>query len=280
MGAMPTMHDDTTLGAVRLVASDMDYTLLADDGSMPPEMPRRIRELEQVGSLFVAASGRPMYTLKDQFADDIAHMGFISDNGALIAYHDQVIFKSLIEPAAYHEIIRYSGELADGGIIVLCALDGAYVSAEGRVCDDYLSQFFKNIVYVENWDGVEPESNKCSIYYPDHSAEGEPVARFSERFGESYFVTTAGDMWVDVMNKGVDKGSGVSRLCAHLGIDLADALTLGDNFNDIQMLEAAGHGYVVANAADVIKGHANFEAPSNNERGVAQVIDRIVELRR
>ena len=67
--------------------------------------------------------------------------------------------------------------------------------------------------------------------------------------------------------------SWLERLCAHLGASPADAMALGDTYNDIPMLKVAGHSYVVANAEEHMRAHARFVAPSNNERGVAQVID-------
>ena len=82
MTALLTMHDDTALDHVKLIASDMDLTLLADDGSMPPQMFERIKALDSVGVLFCAASGRPSYTLREMFAEVSEHMAMLSDNGA------------------------------------------------------------------------------------------------------------------------------------------------------------------------------------------------------
>ena len=68
----------------------------------------------------------------------------------------------------------------------------------------------------------------------------------------------------------------LNTLCDHLGISTADALALGDTYNDVQMLEAVGHSYVVANAGEHMRAHARFMAPSNNERGVARVIEALL----
>lgn len=62
--------EDKDLGQIRVIASDMDCTLLADDGSMPPHMDALIRKLDAAGITFCAASGRPNYTLAEMFPEN------------------------------------------------------------------------------------------------------------------------------------------------------------------------------------------------------------------
>ena len=82
--------------------------------------------------------------------------------------------------------------------------------------------------------------------------------------------------WIDFMNLGVSKGSGVAHLCRELGIGLADAAAVGDTYNDIPMLSAVGHSFVVANAEKHMHAHADYLVPSNDNRGVATLIDAIL----
>ena len=79
------------------------------------------------------------------------------------------------------------------------------------------------------------------------------------------------------MNIGIDKGSGIRRLAEHAGVSLEDIAAFGDTYNDIPMLEAVGHSYVMGNAADHMHQHGKFLAPSNMEEGVLTVLDRIIE---
>ena len=86
------LEDDLT--NVRLVASDMDFTLLADDKSMPEGMPERILALEEAGMLFAVASGRPLYTLQDLFGASCDHMAFVSDNGGAVSVGNCLLYTS------------------------------------------------------------------------------------------------------------------------------------------------------------------------------------------
>ena len=271
------LEDD--LSGVRLVASDMDYTLLADDKSMPEDMPGRIRALEGAGALFAAASGRPLYTLRDMFPDSWDHMAFVTDNGAAVVCREDVVFKSLIEPATVQALTEFTLE-GGYGLPTVCGLDACYVREQDRRYDDVFRTFYHNIVYVETLDHLAAEVNKFTVYFPEGNAVPMRDEVYAPAWGERLSVTCGGAVWIDIMNQGVDKGTGVERLCEHLGISVADVVACGDTDNDAEMLEAVGHGYLVANAEERMERFADFRIPSNNERGVAQVIDAVLAARR
>ena len=271
------LEDD--LSGVRLVASDMDCTLLADDKSMPEDMPGRIRALEGAGALFAAASGRPLYTLRDMFPDSWDHMAFVTDNGAAVVCREDVVFKSLIEPATVQALTEFTLE-GGYGLPTVCGLDACYVREQDRRYDDVFRTFYHNIVYVETLDHLAAEVNKFTVYFPEGNAVPMRDEVYAPAWGEQLSVTCGGAVWIDIMNQGVDKGTGVERLCEHLGISVADVVACGDTDNDAEMLETVGHGYLVANAEERMERFADFRIPSNNERGVAQVIDAVLAARR
>lgn len=275
MITLPTLHDDD-LSRVKVIASDMDCTLLADDGSMPPHMFERIAALDEVGVIFCAASGRPSYTLHDMFEPVLDHAAYLSDNGAAIACRGGLIFKDLIDVPTYHELIDFS--LADGrGFPTVCGIEACYVERKYRdQWDTTLHKFYKRIEYVDSFDTLTAEVNKYTVFFPNNDGEDIYAETYRDRWGADFTVTNAGKQWIDIMNKHVDKGQGLAHLCEYLGVSMDDALALGDTYNDIPMLKAAGHGYIVANSEDHMQAHANFQAPSNNERGVAQVIDAVL----
>ena len=271
------LEDD--LSGVRLVASDMDCTLLADDKSMPEDMPGRIRALEGAGALFAAASGRPLYTLRDMFPESWDHMAFVTDNGAAVVCREDVVFKSLIEPATVQALTEFTLE-GGYGLPTVCGLDACYVREQDRRYDDVFRTFYHNIVYVETLDHLAAEVNKFTVYFPEGNAVPMRDEVYAPAWGERLSVTCGGAVWIDIMNQGVDKGTGVERLCEHLGISVADVVACGDTDNDAEMLETVGHGYLVANAEERMERFADFRIPSNNERGVAQVIDAVLAARR
>lgn len=93
-------------------------------------------------------------------------------------------------------------------------------------------------------------------------------------------ITTSGAPFVEVMAPGVTKASGLSRLCAHLGIDRQDVLAFGDGANDIEMLQWAGLGIAVANASEEVRNAADQVTDANDEDGVAVVIEDLLAAER
>ena len=271
---------DDDLTNVRLVASDMDFTLLADDKSMPEGMPGRIRALEEADVVFSAASGRPLYTLQDMFPESRDRMAFITDNGAGVVCRGEVVFKDLLDEATLAELVAFTLERAPEAVPVICGLERAVVPAWGRPHDAALRVYYHEILYVDDIRSARVEANKFTAYFPENNSAAAYGERFAPAFGERLSVTCAGVDWLDIMNRGVDKGVGIARLCDHLGVSVSDVVACGDTDNDAEMLETVGHGYLVANAEERMERFADFRIPSNNERGVAQVIDAILAARR
>lgn len=270
---------DPGLASIRLLASDMDLTLLADDKSMPCGLTERIEALTAAGVTFCAASGRPGPTLRQMFPESAHLMGFISDNGAAVAYGEKPVFKSLIDPADYQELI--AATLSEtSGVPVLCGMESAYVLAAHKAHDAQIREYYRTITYLDSFDGLAVEANKYTVLFPQNDSAENFERVFRPRFGERFSVTCAGVEWVDVMNAGVTKATGVEALCAHLGVNIADAAAIGDTDNDTQMLEAVGHSFLVANAPERMRAHARYLAPSNNDAGVIQLIDAILAARR
>lgn len=275
---LQSFENDTNLSNIDVIACDMDFTLLADDKSMPDDMDARITALHDAGITFAAASGRPLYTLSDMFGDLHDRMAFISDNGAAVVCRDEVVFKSIIDPEVVQELTEFTlgREL---GIPTICGLDTCYVRSCDRVYDEVFRTFYYNITYVDSLDRLDAEVNKFTVYIPDATAVPLCESIFRPAFGDRLSVTCGGSVWIDIMNYGVDKGTGLARLCEHLGVAQADAAAFGDTDNDVQMLEWANHSYLMANAEERMEPHARFRAPSNNDRGVAVVVDRILDAR-
>ena len=271
--------EDKDLGQIRVIASDMDCTLLADDGSMPPHMDDLIRKLDAAGITFCAASGRPNYTLAEMFPEIQNQMALMSDNGAAIYCRGKLIYESLIPVEQYQDMIRYT--LADGrGCPTVCGIEACYIRSCDERYDDYFRTFYKKIVYMDDLTELDRDVNKYTVFFPDNNSEEVYRETYRDAWSDRYTVTNAGKMWIDMMNPGVDKGTALAHLCAYLGVDSADSCALGDTYNDIQMLEAAGHGCVVANAEEHMHAHADWLAPSNNDRGVATVIDTILQAQK
>lgn len=273
---LPSYLSDTNLDSIKLVATDMDLTLLADDKSMPAGVDERIDALAKNGVLFCAASGRPALALRESFPAHHQDMALVADNGASVYLRDELVYRDLIDRDLYHEVLALA-TATEGSVPVLCAFDDAYVLERDRCHEDVVSIYYRSITYVESFEELDVDSNKISIYFPGWDSKQKNDEVYSPAFASRLYLTCAGNEWLDFMNIGIDKGSGIRHLAQHLGIDLSDIAAFGDTYNDIPMLDIVGHSYVMANAAEHMHDHGKFLAPSNNEAGVLTVIDHIVD---
>lgn len=273
---LPSYLSDTNLDSIKLVATDMDLTLLADDKSMPAGVDERIDALAKNGVLFCAASGRPALALRESFPAHHQDMALVADNGASVYLRDELVYRDLIDRDLYHEVLALA-TATEGSVPVLCAFDDAYVLERDRCHEDVVRIYYRSITYVESFEELDVDSNKISIYFPGWDSKQKNDEVYSPAFASRLYLTCAGNEWLDFMNIGVDKGSGIRHLAQHLGIDLSDIAAFGDTYNDIPMLDIVGHSYVMANAAEHMHDHGKFLAPSNNEAGVLTVIDHIVD---
>ena len=104
----------------------------------------------------------------------------------------------------------------------------------------------------------------------------DKIDSYRAEIGDEFSYACGGIMWVDIVPDGVSKGTAINKISELTGIGTDEMAAFGDAPNDATMLENVGFGYMMANAVPEMRRHANLVAPSNEERGVLQVIDQIV----
>ena len=265
----------TLMNNIRLIATDMDHTLLTEDGKLPPKIGDYIQRLHNVGVQFTIASGRPIYTLQRLFEKEKNELAYICDNGGAVYVHGKNVYKALIPVADYHEMIRFTDKTVDGHPIV-CGLDAAYIpKADARFLPFYKT-FYANVIQVDDLSTVTTEANKFTIYFPKNNSQDQYDQVFAPRFADRYSVVVSDANWIDIMNPGVNKGQGMRQLGAKLGVHTDQMMAFGATFNDAEMLQTVKYGYRVANANPGIYQYADYVTGSNDDYGVLQVLDQVL----
>lgn len=103
----------------------------------------------------------------------------------------------------------------------------------------------------------------------------EPIYRTEYDNG---YAVRSGDKYLDVVANGVSKGKGMLDMAKKIGIEQNKIIAVGDNMNDISMLEVAGISYAVENAEESVKKIADNLAPSNNGGAIAYIINRLEKI--
>lgn len=259
---------------IRLVASDMDATLLDEHSQLPPDFLPTVRALAEKGILFAAASGRPLYTLTEMFPTLRDEMVFISDNGGAILWRGENLYTSEMAPSGWQKLARCTRQAGDVG--VLCGLESAYVERQYQQYDAVMKQFYTRVDYVDDLTAVQAPADKFTVYLPRGNAQESYDSLYGPACGGEFSVTVAGRNWVDCMNPGVHKGAALTILGQRLGIAPAQMMAFGDTYNDAEMLRTAKYGFLMENGTPELRASVSFLAPSHRDYGVMQMLRQLL----
>ncbi|WP_026960053.1 Cof-type HAD-IIB family hydrolase [Aliagarivorans taiwanensis] len=259
---------------IAFIAADMDGTLLNPDGQLDPEFFDVYQQLSDKGIHFAAASGRQYYSLKQTFAPIAEQMLFIAENGTLVMHQDQELYSCTIAKAEIEQVITEARAI-DGAHIVLCGKRSAYIETQDPKAIAEISKYYHRRESVADLLAVDDEFIKVAICHFD-GTEALVYPSINQHFGQSHQVVVSAAIWLDVMNAEASKGSAIKHLQQTLGFSFEQTMSFGDYFNDVEMLAASYHSYAMANAHPEVKKLARFEAPSNAESGVLQVLKRLI----
>ncbi len=107
---MQTYESDTNIGNIKILAVDMDKTLLTDERVLPQGLDERLDKLADAGIVFCPASGRPAPKLEEMFESIKNRLAFCPDNGACVIYRGSYIYKSNIDVALYQQVLARASE--------------------------------------------------------------------------------------------------------------------------------------------------------------------------
>ena len=284
---------------IRLVAVDMDGTLLDDEKNFPPGLDELLDHLEQRGVVFVPASGRQVWTLIDMFPERPG-LTFIGENGAIVMRDGREISSAPLDLATVRESVRLVRQYAlprpgataaredagegslrenfDGGLVV-CGKNCAYVERTDEAFLAAVAPYYTRTQCVDDLMRVIDEIeqgriDEAIIKLAVYSA-GDVTALADQtlgRFARSHQFAISAANWADLQDRGVDKGRALRALQDYLGVTPGQTAVFGDAGNDLSMIAQAEFSFAMENASADVRAAARFLAPSNNEAGVVKVL--------
>lgn len=228
---------------IRLIASDLDGTLLDQRGHLPEGIFDMIRALIARGIHFAAASGRQYGNLRRLFAPVAQDMDFICENGALVVAQGEQKAEWFPRDEA-DEIVH--DILCAGMELLISAPETSYMlsSASRAFTDDIFYRLRNTCTIIQAPSEVTGECIKISGFHPDGVFSLAPPIQ--EKWRGRLHCDVAGLKWLDFTL--ANKGSGIAALSEKLRIPLSDIAAFGDQFNDESMLELVGHPFIMAHA--------------------------------
>ena len=259
---------------IKLIASDMDGTLLDSRKRMPQGFADAVRALKRHGVSFAIASGRQYHALRRDMEALVPDILFIAENGALIMENDRQLFIDPLPTQALGTILRAARGLS-GVYAAVCRAGCALVerSASPAFIDSMTMYYASTQVVDDLEEACRGLTDVCKVaFYDDGDAATHEYPALRKALPDTLSVILSGEHWVDIMKPGVHKGRAMESLMAQRGLTPDECMAFGDYLNDLELLRAVGESYAMDNALPEVKQAARHIAPSNDEDGVMRVL--------
>lgn len=263
---------------IRMIACDMDGTLLDDNHQVNPQFWPLVKELKARGIVFCPASGRQYYTLRDRFADIADDLFFIAENGTFVMRQGIEVSSITMTRDVVDEIIEVTRALTREGSdlgAVVCGKDSAYIERTDEPFTAEVMQYYHRLEAVSDLTQVVDRILKVAVFDFD-SAAG--IAAAFQRFEGSQQVVVSGAHWLDIMSSEANKGAAVREVQRTLGITRDHTMVFGDYLNDLELMDDAEYSFAMANSHPQLIERARFLAPANTDNGVVRTIKSVLRI--
>lgn len=240
---------------IKMIALDMDGTLLNDDGVVSPYTKRVIRQALEKKIHVVLSTGRPL-AMCTSFIEELALPSYvITANGAEIwTVDEQLVERHTIETEKIETLWKKGRKMN----VHTWLLASGHIFVDDLVPEDFSAYEWLKIGY-----GKLSEQEKQTI-----------LQKLSN--DKTIEISNSSRSNIEVTKKGVHKARAIQTVCERLNVRLEDVMSVGDSLNDVSMIEQAGIGVAVLNAQRKVMEVADFITTSNNEDGVARAIEKFV----
>ncbi len=263
----------------KMVVLDLDDTLLKSNGEISENNKKALKMAQEKGVKVVLASGRPTFAMKN-LANELElgkYGGYIlSFNGSKIldCKNNEILFEEDLTKEQIQQL--YDIALENNVFIhtyvgdeIITPKSNKYTNIENEITGMPIKVF-------ENFIDILPEKCVKVILLEEPSHLKNLEKKLIPILNGKMTMTITKPFFLEFMNKNVDKGKSILKLCNILGINKEEIIAIGDSYNDISMIEVAGIGVAMGNAVKEVKEIANFITDTNENDGVAKAIEKYI----
>ena len=260
---------------IKLIATDLDGTLLDSNGCVDDEIFDIIRTLEKMGIMFAAASGRQLMSLKRRFKPVENDILYIAENGGYSVYKGEELCVGALKKDIVNDILD-SAEEVKGGAVFLCGKTYAYSDSEELIELMRKPIFGYEIKYAPNLKKVDDDIFKVGLFDTMDPREGS-LKIMKPRFGDKVHLTLSGYNSLDFLSPEVNKGYAMKKIRNRFNIKKDEIVAFGDNFNDLEMFDEVGYSCAMSNADEAVRKRAKYVIGSNDDNSVVKTLKRIIK---
>lgn len=262
----------------KLIAVDMDGTLLKEDKTISYKTHDAVMKAKEKGVKIVLATGRPL----EGITDYLNYLGLNSDEDYVVTFNGAVVQSA--KKRVISEILMSGAELKD--LYSLSKKLKVHIHAfspEGCITPQnskytQTEAFFNHIaINTVSFDNIEDDAKIIKVMLVDEPEKLDAaISRIPKEYYDKYTIVKSAPYFLEFLNKDANKGTGVKFLAKSLNIKQEETICIGDAGNDLHMIKYAGVGVAMDNAFPEIKAAADYITYSNEDDGVAHVIEKFV----
>lgn len=265
----------------KLIALDIDGTLLNSSHIVTNKVRESIKKCKELGVKVVLCSGRPLngvipYLNELNLNEDGDYV--CTFNGALVqnAHTGEILSHLTLE---YSDLCVFEN-LCNEIEVRSHFYDMKYIYTFNKDISDYTvleAYLTKSHLNVVNLEDISKDFIMSKFLISDHpEILDKCINKIPQELHEKYNIVRSMPFYIELLNKKANKGAALKLLAKKLDINQDEIICVGDEKNDIEMIEYAGLGVAMGNAIDEIKKIANYITKTNDEDGVAHVINKFI----
>lgn len=261
------------MNQIRLIVSDLDGTLLSADHTLHPEVKHAVDRYRAAGGAFTIATGRPSLTVRtvaDELGIDIP---LILCNGSVIADHSGILH---MVPLALEELLPVIRDADREDIAVLLfEEDQISVLRRSPTIEKYEHKEKISCGLADLSDARWQQASLQKVLFIGDMDKIRSVwSAYEPTYRQSYAAFQSENDYLEVVPGNQSKGEAMKRLALQMNIDLSQVMAIGNQLNDLDMLEHAGIGVAVNNSNPLLKEKADYVCSHSYGQGVAEAITR------
>jgi len=260
---------------IKMVVTDIDGTIYSPENGITDNVKSCIQNLYKNGIKVVIATGRS-YSSAKKIADRLEiECPFICYQGGLVnAYDGKILDVKYLEEKPARKIIEICRK--KNIHLNVYVEDVLYVEDDNDYIKDYIGDKGIDYFKVNSFDELDfSKLNKMLAINYDTNLIDELTYELKEKFPQIYVVKST-DFFCEIANKEATKGNGIKFLANKYGFSINDVMAIGDQNNDIEMVEAAGVGVAMGNGTDVIKSKAKYITDTIKNDGFVKAVNKFV----
>ena len=262
------------LSKIKLVAADMDGTLLNARHELSPDFFPILNQMRSKGLLFAAASGRQYHNLYNRFATVKEDVIFIAENGSYVVYKGEELLVQAMDKEIAREQIVAARKIPDV-YTILCGKKSAYLESDAPEFIKNVKMYYDEYVVVDDLMKIDDDQFLKIAICDMAGSEQNSYTHFNQ-LQYRLQVKISGHIWLDLSHKLANKGRAIKMLQDKYKISSSETMAFGDYLNDLEMMQEADFSYAMENAHEDIKKAARYIAMSNDESGVTIVLQQML----